>query len=148
MIAVRSEDFDVGREYEQLRRQTGSSGAIVMFSGLVREFDGDSRLTALSLEHYPGMTEKSLRHIVEQAQNQWRVEQVRVIHRVGKLKPTDQIVFVGVASAHRQDAFNAAQFIMDFLKTRAPFWKKEFTSDGERWVEAKATDDAAAERWR
>lgn len=148
MIKVQQDDFDLGQEYTALRRRSQSPGAIVTFSGLVRDFSGDENITGMELEHYPGMTEKSLDAIAKQARERWQLDQVTVIHRVGKLLPDDQIVFVGVSSAHRGDAFAACEFIMDFLKTQAPFWKKEFTSDGAYWVEAKTSDVQTAERWQ
>ena len=147
MISIQSDDFDVGEEYEFLRRQH-SSGAIVTFCGLVRDLDQDKNVDAIELEHYSGMTEKALQDIVTEAQNRWSIEAVKIIHRVGKLRANEQIVFVGVASAHRKQAFAACEFIMDYLKTRAPFWKKQFSGNDAYWVEAKSTDRDAAERWR
>lgn len=146
-VRVQELDFDLGAEYAALRSQAKDIGAIVTFSGLVREFDNGERLQAMSLEHYPGMTEKALQKIEQQARERWRLDQVSIIHRVGRLAAQEQIVFVGVSSAHRKDAFEAAQFVMDYLKTQAPFWKKEITDNGEQWVEAKSTDDEAAKRW-
>ena len=122
-------------------RKDPKVGAIASFVGVVRE-------VVMTLEHYPGMTEKALRGIVEEARGRWQVMDCTVIHRYGPLQPTDQIVLVAVASAHRGDAFAACEFIMDYLKTRAPFWKKEETAEGARWVEAKASDDRAAQRWQ
>ena len=135
-ISVQKEDFDLGSEIRLF--SDPKIGAIASFVGVVRE-------VAMSLEHYPGMTEKALNKIVAEAQARWQVMDCTVIHRYGELKPTDQIVLVAVASAHRGDAFAACEFIMDFLKTQAPFWKKEA---GRGWVEAKTSDDAAAERWQ
>ena len=134
-------------EYQALRQSTGV-GAVVMFSGLVRDMNLGDTVGGLFLEHYPGMTEKSLEAIVEEARGRWPLDHVRIIHRVGQLEPGDQIVFVGTTSAHRESAFQACEFLMDFLKTRAPFWKREQTGAGERWIEAKETDTAAAERWQ
>ena len=146
MISVQTDDFDLNAEYESLRKRS-SAGAIVTFCGLVRDLDQTEAIKAIELEHYPGMTEKSLQAIVDIAQQRWSVHHVRVIHRVGKLHANDQIVFVGVSSAHRQDAFSACEFIMDYLKTQAPFWKKQISQSGEYWVEAKLSDSNAAKRW-
>jgi len=139
-VSVQAEDFDAGAEIRALSRDP-KVGAVASFIGVVRE-------VAMTLEHYPGMTEKALRGIVEEARGRWQLLGCTVIHRYGPLRPTDQIVLVVVASAHRGDAFAACEFIMDYLKTQAPFWKKEETPQGARWVEAKAADDAAAERWK
>ena len=152
MISVQSEDFDLAAEYTSLREQSGA-GAIVTFCGLVRDLDQTNpghaeKVEAIELEHYPAMTEKSLKAIVDQACERWQVHNVRLIHRVGRLRAKDQIVFVGVSSAHRCDAFSACEFIMDYLKTQAPFWKKQYTSNGDYWVEAKASDSDAAKRWQ
>jgi len=147
MIRVQEADFDVAAEYEALRRVSPTPGAIVTFTGLVREFSEGQAISAMELEHYPGMTEKSLQAILDEAAQRWQLDAIRVIHRVGRLLPADQIVFVGVSSPHRREAFAACEFVMDYLKTRAPFWKKEFGPDGGRWVEAKASDDEAAARW-
>jgi molybdopterin synthase catalytic subunit len=135
-IRVQREDFDAGAEMRALSRDP-KVGAVASFVGVVRE-------VGMTLEHYPGMTEKALAGIVEQAKGRWQVLECTVIHRVGPLAPTDQIVLVAVASAHRGDAFSACEFIMDYLKTRAPFWKKEAAG----WVEARASDDKAAARWK
>jgi molybdopterin synthase catalytic subunit len=145
-IRVQQEDFDVGAELGAMR-ENRAIGALACFVGLVRDVNDDAQVRELTLEHYPGMTEKSLDEIVRQAQARWDVIDVRVIHRVGTLRPTDQIVFVAVASAHRGEAFAACEFLMDYLKTRAPFWKKESTPEGDRWVDARTSDDAAAQRW-
>ncbi|MGF1700599.1 molybdopterin synthase catalytic subunit MoaE [Photobacterium makurazakiensis] len=147
MISVQFEDFSVADEYEQLSQGT-DAGAVVTFVGKVRDFNQGDSVTGLSLEHYPGMTEKSLAEIVEQASQRWPLLKTRVIHRVGDLALGDQIVFVGVTSAHRGAAFEACEFIMDFLKTRAPFWKKEQTAEESRWVDARDTDTSAADRWQ
>lgn len=138
-ISVQREDFDAGAEIRALARDF-SVGAVASFVGVVRE-------VAMTLEHYAGMTEREIAKIVEEARTRWSVMDATVIHRYGDLRPTDQIVLVVVASAHRGDAFAACEFIMDYLKTRAPFWKKEHRPDGARWVEARASDDEAAERW-
>lgn len=154
MINVQTEDFSLDSEYAALRNDSADAGAIVTFTGLVREMikaddakQNPTPLQAMELEHYPSMTLKALGDIETEARKRWDIDQVRVIHRVGKLLPQEQIVFVGVSSAHRREAFCACEFIMDFLKTRAPFWKKEITEDGGYWVDAKETDDAAAQRW-
>lgn len=145
-IKVQTEDFSMAELASQLRAEDASSGAVVTFTGIVRELvEGD--LTGLYLEHYPGMTEKALEAIVDQASARWQLHQVIIIHRVGTLGLNDNIVFVGVGSAHRVDAFEAAQFMMDYLKKDAPFWKKELTSQGEQWVEQKGSDLDAADRW-
>ncbi|AJR08080.1 molybdopterin synthase catalytic subunit MoaE [Photobacterium gaetbulicola] len=147
MISVQFEDFSVAEEYSLLSQGT-DAGAVVTFVGKVRDFNQGDAVTGLSLEHYPGMTEKSLEEIVEQARERWPLLKTRVIHRVGDLELGDQIVFVGVTSAHRGAAFEACEFIMDYLKTRAPFWKKEQTPDASRWVDARETDTSAAGRWQ
>jgi len=147
-VRVQTEDFDVGVEINTLRRTSPNIGAVVSFVGQVRDLNDGDNVTAITLEHYPGMTEKSLAGIVDQAQARWPIADVLVIHRVGELRPLDQIVLVLVASAHRKDAFAACEFIMDYLKTEAPFWKKEQTPDGERWVEAKDSDDQARSHWQ
>ncbi|EAS65151.1 putative molybdenum cofactor biosynthesisprotein E [Photobacterium angustum S14] len=146
MISVQFDDFSVADEYEKLAEGT-EAGAVVTFIGKVRDFNQGDAVTGLSLEHYPGMTEKSLQEIVDQAYQRWPLLKTRVIHRVGDLALGDQIVFVGVTSAHRGAAFEACEFIMDFLKTRAPFWKKEQTPEQSRWVDARETDTSAADRW-
>ncbi|TCJ15394.1 molybdopterin synthase catalytic subunit MoaE [Parasulfuritortus cantonensis] len=146
-IAVQPEAFDLGAEVAALYRANPKVGAVASFLGLVRDINEGDGVHALTLEHYPGMTEKALAGIVGQAVARWELLDVTVIHRVGQLRPSDPIVMVAVASGHRGEAFAACEFIMDYLKTRAPFWKKEVTPDGERWVEARDTDDAAAQRW-
>ena len=143
-IAVQADDFDVAALTAQLTAQDEGMGAVASFIGLVRGKD----VLAMSLEHYPGMTEPSLAEVVPQACQRWPLGGVSVVHRIGRLLPGDQIVFVGVASAHRQAAFEACSFIMDFLKTRAPFWKKEETVTGASWVDARDSDEAAAARWQ
>jgi molybdopterin synthase catalytic subunit len=139
-VSVQKEEFDLSREVKAISANP-RIGAVASFIGQVRE-------VAMTLEHYPGMTEKALKAIVEEAKSRWNVIDCTVIHRYGELKPTDPIVLVVVASAHRVDAFAACEFLMDYLKTRAPFWKKEETAEGTRWVEAKSSDDRAAERWK
>jgi len=139
-VSVQTEDFDLGVEVRDISKNP-KIGAVASFIGLVRD-------VPMTLEHYPGMTERAIAKIVEEARGRWQVMDCTVIHRYGALQPNDQIVLVAVASAHRGDAFAACEFIMDFLKTQAPFWKKEQTAEGARWVEAKATDDQAAERWK
>ena len=149
-VSVQEADFDVGVETNALSAGRLDVGAVATFVGLVRadKLSGEgSEVSAMTLEHYPGMTEKSLEAIVLEANTRWRLQGVRVIHRFGRLMPGDRIVFVGVASAHRGDAFAACEFIMDYLKTRAPFWKKEDTPEGGRWVDARDADDSAAARW-
>lgn len=147
MILVQNEDFDLNTEYEALRQDCPAIGAIVTFVGLVRDFNEGDDVSSLFLEHYPGMTEKVLQGICDQARERWQLNDMRVIHRIGEMQPSDQIVFVGVSSAHRGDAFAACEFIMDFLKTQAPFWKKEQTPEGGRWVDARDSDTSAADRW-
>jgi molybdopterin synthase catalytic subunit len=152
VISVQTEDFDFANEYQALRERSLQSGAIVMFVGLVRDFSENTQVSSMTLEHYPGMTENVLNNIVEQAKQRWPLEGIRIIHRIGELHATDQIVLVGVSSAHRIAAYEASQFIMDILKTEAPFWKKESTKDkqgtaGERWVNAKTSDSKQAADW-
>ena len=147
VVRVQTENFDVAREIAALHARDTRVGAVAVFIGLVRDLNDASAVSALTLEHYPGMTEKALRSIVDQAKARWDIFEAVVIHRVGELKPADPIVFVAVSSAHRAEAFAACEFIMDYLKTQAPFWKKEATPQGERWVEARASDDQAAAKW-
>jgi molybdopterin synthase catalytic subunit len=147
-IRVQAEDFDPGAECAAMTRGRTDIGAVASFVGLVRDANDGAGISRMTLEHYPGMTEKSLAEIVEEACGRWQVIDVTVIHRVGELKPGDNIVLVVVASSHRGDAFAACEFIMDYLKTRAPFWKKEETPQGGRWVDARASDDIAAEKWK
>ena len=152
-VSVQEADFDVGAETEALAAGRPEVGAVASFVGYVRadklagESAEDQAVSAMTLEHYPGMTEKSLEAIVAEAESRWSLLGVRVIHRFGRLVPGDRIVFVGVAGSHRGEAFAACEFIMDYLKTRAPFWKKEDTPEGGRWVNAREADDAAAEKW-
>jgi molybdopterin synthase catalytic subunit len=146
-VRVQSEDFDIGAEIARLRVGNPKIGAVASFIGLVRDLNEGERIGTMTLEHYPGMTEKALVAIVEEAKQRWDVIDVTVVHRVGELRPLDQIVLVVVVSAHRGEAFAACEFIMDYLKTRAPFWKKEQTPQGGRWVEARTSDDESAEGW-
>ena len=146
-IRIQTEDFDVAREIASLRGNDGRVGAVASFIGIVRDLNDAAAVRTMTLEHYPGMTEKALAKIVDEAKSRWDIYDALVIHRVGELKPTDQIVLVAVTSAHRGEAFAACHFIIDYLKTRAPFWKKEQTPEGERWVEARSSDDEAATRW-
>lgn len=147
-LRVQTEDFDAGREIALLRQGNPRIGAIASFIGTVRDTNDGDNVAQVTLEHYPGMTERSIAAIIEQARARWEILDALVIHRVGMLKPGDQIVLVVVTGAHRGEAFAACEFIMDYLKTRAPFWKKEQTARGARWVEARTSDDIAAERWR
>jgi len=147
-VRIQAEDFDAGREIAALRQGNPAIGAIASFIGVVRDMNDGGKVAEMTLEHYPGMTEKSIAGIIEQAKSRWSIFDALVIHRIGRLKPLDQIVLVVVTGAHRGDAFGACEFIMDYLKTRAPFWKKEQTPEGERWVESRASDDIAAGRWR
>ncbi len=149
LIKVQAEDFQLSDEYEQLREYAQGSGAIVQFIGLVRDLSVEGKLSGLALEHYPGMTEKVISEIVANATERWHLSAVRVIHRIGELANNDQIVFVGVASQHREEAFRGAEFIMDFLKSKAPFWKRERSAAGTyQWVDAKESDQRALDRWR
>jgi molybdopterin synthase catalytic subunit len=147
-IAVQTEDFDLSSETRRLCAGRKDLGATVSFTGLVRDMSADSSLLALELEHYPGMTEKALGEIGAEARQRWDLSDLTIIHRVGRLQPGDNIVLVITASAHRREAFEACEFLMDYLKTRAPFWKKEITRDGERWVASRHSDADAAERWQ
>lgn len=146
-MRVQTADFDVGAELEALRGGDPRVGAVAAFVGTVRDLNDGADVGALTLEHYPGMTEQALEEICAQARARWDLIGTLVVHRVGPLRPADRIVLVGVTSAHRGEAFAACEFVMDYLKTRAPFWKKERTPQGERWVEARDSDDAAAARW-
>lgn len=147
MISIQPEDFDAAVEYQALRDSGAGTGAIVTFTGLVRDSGDKPDVRGLYLEHFPGMTEAVIEELIQQAAERWDVRKARVIHRIGHLELSDQIVFVGVASAHRIDSFNACQFIMDALKTSAPFWKKEIMVKGEHWVEQKASDRQQADQW-
>ena len=146
-VSVQEADFDAGAEIAALSAGDAGVGAVASFVGFVRDRHDGAPIRAMTLEHYPGMTEKALAAIVAEACGRWQLRRVRVIHRVGRLQPGDRIVFVGISSAHRGEAFAACEFVMDYLKTRAPFWKKEETPDGGRWVDAREADDAAAQRW-
>jgi len=146
-VRVQEAPFDAGREIAALTAGRRDVGAVATFVGLVRELNEGAAVSRMTLEHYPGMTERALADICDEAAGRWDLVEVRVVHRVGPLEPGDAIVLVAVASAHRGEAFAACEFIMDFLKTRAPFWKKEETPAGPRWVEARASDDDAAGRW-
>jgi molybdopterin synthase catalytic subunit len=147
-IRVQTEAFDVAAVIDELRAGNPAVGAIASFIGLVRDSNDGAAVATMTLEHYPGMTEKALEAIVAEAEERWDLIGVSVVHRVGELRPTDPIVLVAVASAHRDDAFQACEFVMDFLKTRAPFWKKEQNSQGARWVESRTSDARSAERWK
>lgn len=147
-IRVTEDDFSVAKEYDLLCHAADGSGAVVMFTGMVRDITGESRVDKLSLQHYPGMTENLLSDIVEDARARWTINGVRVVHRVGQLDPGDQIVFVGVAAAHRGDAFKACEFIMDYLKVKATIWKKELRPDGEVWLDERDSDQVAVRRWQ
>jgi molybdopterin synthase catalytic subunit len=146
-VLVQREDFDVSSELALLRQDNNQVGAITSFVGLVRDINDSLGVSSLQLEHYPGMTERSIERIVLQASERWALLGATVIHRIGRLSPADQIVLVAVSSLHRGESFAACEFIMDYLKTQAPFWKKELTSSGERWVDARSSDDCAARRW-
>lgn len=146
-VSVQEHDFDTGAEIAALSAGQLSVGAVASFVGLVRDLNEGTNVSAMTLEHYPGMTEQALEDIVDEARRRWSLNAVRVIHRFGELSPGAQIVFVGVAGAHRGEAFAACAFIMDYLKTRAPFWKREETPQGARWVDARESDDSAAQRW-
>ena len=147
IVQVQTGDFDLGHEVARLREGDARIGAVVSFVGTVRDLNDGAKVAAMELEHYPGMTEKSLEDIAAQARSRWPLYGTLVIHRVGPLLPLDQIVLVACSAAHRGDAFAACEFIMDYLKTDAPFWKKEDTPDGARWVDARVTDDSAKARW-
>jgi molybdopterin synthase catalytic subunit len=146
-VRVQTEDFDVGVEIARLRAGRPGVGAVAAFVGTVRDLTDGEAVTTMTLEHYPGMTERALEAIVDQARVRWDLDDVVVVHRVGELRPLEQIVLVAVTSAHRGDAFAACAFVMDWLKTQAPFWKKEAGPQGARWVDARESDDAAAARW-
>ena len=151
MISIQTQDFSLGDEYAGIRSRAGDVGAIVTFTGLVREIYGEGSsagaVQSLTLEHYPGMTEKCLRDIQLKAEDRWPLLATRIIHRVGELSSHDQIVLVATASAHRHAAFESAQFIMDYLKSEAPFWKKQKSENESSWIESRDSDQAALERW-
>jgi molybdopterin synthase catalytic subunit len=146
-VLVQEADFDVGRELERLTAGRTDVGAVASFTGLVRAANDGAAVSAMTLEHYPGMTERALHEICAEAHRRWDLIDTLVIHRVGPLRPGDRIVLVGASSAHRGEAFAACEFIMDYLKTRAPFWKREQTPQGARWVEARESDEQAAKDW-
>jgi len=146
-VRVQTEDFDLSTEVAALRAQNPKVGAVACFVGTVRDINEGETVETMELEHYPGMTEKSLEAIVEAARERWPGTDVLIVHRVGKLMPLDQIVLVATTSKHRGNAFASCEFVMDYLKTQAPFWKKEKTESGERWVDARVTDDEALARW-
>jgi len=148
LISVQTDDFDVSTEMQRLRQDNASIGAIVSFVGLVRDLNEGNVVSTMKLEHYAGMTEKSLADIAEQAKARWPLQGITIIHRVGELQPTEQIVLVLTASAHRHAAFASAEFIMDYLKSQAPFWKKEETPEGAHWVDARESDEVALARWQ
>jgi len=147
-VRVQHEDFDVGAEIARLRAGNPKVGAVASFVGVVRDLNEGADVATLTLEHYPAMTAKALAGIVEQAKERWDLYDVLVVHRIGELQPTDQIVLVVVTSAHRGEAFAACEFVMDYLKTEAPFWKKETTPQGARWVDGRDSDNAARDRWK
>ena len=146
-VRVQAEVFDIALLQEQLLQGEAAEGAVATFTGYVRNNNENRNVHSLELEHYPGMTERSIQQILEQSAQRWPVMAAAVVHRVGKLKPGEQIVWVGVSSSHREAAFAACEFIMDYLKTRAPFWKKELSPEGEQWLDARASDGERASRW-
>ena len=146
-VSIQAHDFDVSAEIARLRAGDGGVGAVCSFIGTVRDRSDGRQVSAMELEHYPGMTEKSIEAMIDAAHQRFDIRAARVIHRVGPLMPQDQIVLVAVSSAHRGESFQACEFLMDYLKTEAPFWKKENTPEGARWVDARVTDDAAMARW-
>jgi molybdopterin synthase catalytic subunit len=146
-VRIQREDFDAGAEIARMRADDARIGAVASFIGVARDRNDGTAVSALTLEHYPGMTEKAIGAIVARAKARWAVFEILVIHRIGELKPLEQIVLVVVTSSHRGDAFAACEFVMDYLKTEAPFWMKEATPEGERWVDARESDDAARSRW-
>ncbi len=147
-IRVQREDFDLGAELDALTRGRTDIGALTSFVGLVRDMGGGSKVGAMTLEHYPGMTEKELAAVEREANARWKLSATLIVHRYGRLEPGDRIVLCAAASPHREAAFEACHFLIDWLKTKAPFWKLEDTAEGQKWVEAKVEDDAAADRWR
>ena len=147
-VVIQEHGFDVGEVVERLRTSDPGVGAVAAFVGVCRDVNDGATVDAMTLEHYPGMTEKAIEAIVDEARGRWPLRGCEVVHRVGPLRPTEPIVLVAVASAHRGDAFAACEFVMDYLKTRAPFWKKETTGEQARWVDARGSDDQAAARWK
>jgi molybdopterin synthase catalytic subunit len=147
-VRVQREDFDAGVEIARLRAADPKVGAVAAFIGIARDVNDGDAIATLTLEHYPGMTESALEDICAQARRRWQIADLLVVHRVGELRPTDQIVLVAVTSSHRGEAFAACEFVMDYLKTRAPFWKQVEAAGGTSWVESKQSDDSAAERWQ
>lgn len=147
MIRVQKDDFDIGAELERLTAEAGGSGAVSCFVGLVRDYSGGETVSAMTLEHYPGMTERQLGRIEAEARDRWPLDAVLIVHRHGRLEPGERIVLVATASAHRRAAIDACSFLIDWLKTRAPFWKLEETPEGDRWVDADPEDTVAEERW-
>lgn len=146
-VSVQSQIFDLNQEVSALTNQRSDIGAVVTFTGYVRDFNERPDVVALTLEHYPGMTEQALKRILLEAEQRWSLNGIRIIHRIGRMEPSDPIVLLVTSSAHRQDAFDACNFIMDYLKTRAPFWKKEHSLTGDYWVSSRTSDTQAAERW-
>ena len=146
-VSIQGADFDVSSELARLRAGSGAVGAVCSFTGTVRDRNDGSAVSAMELEHYPGMTEKAIEAMIDEAARRFDILGARVVHRIGLLAPGDQIVLVAVTSAHRGESFQACEFLMDYLKTQAPFWKKETTPEGERWVDARVADDAALARW-
>ena len=147
-VRVQQEDFDAGAEIARLRADNPKIGAVASFIGIVRDLNEGAAVGSITLEHYPGMTDKALTSIAEQAKTRWNLFDLLIIHRIGTLAPTDQIVLVVTTSSHRGDAFAACQYVMDYLKTDAPFWKKEVTAEGARWVDARDSDETARARWK
>lgn len=147
-IRITADSFDPTAETDTLRKGNAGIGAVVTFLGLMRDVNDGEEVSQMFLEHYPGMTEQALQEIVDEAGSRWDTQGIRVVHRVGEIRPGEPIVLVAVASRHRGEAFRACEFVIDYLKTRAPFWKKEITAGGERWVDARASDDEATARWR
>jgi molybdopterin synthase catalytic subunit len=146
-VRIQTDDFDLSAEVRAMRRKDSNVGAVVAFVGTVRDRSGEQGLCTIELEHYPGMTERAIEMMIDDALDRFDVYHALVVHRIGRLEPMDQIVLVAVASAHRGQAFQACEFLMDYLKTQAPFWKKETTADGSRWVDARVADDQAMQRW-
>lgn len=146
-VLIQTDDFDLGREVAQLRANDSRVGAVCVFVGTVRDRNEGDAVATLELEHYPGMTEKAIEGMIQEAQKRFDIFASRIVHRVGLMRPTDQIVMVAVTSAHRGQSFMACEFLMDYLKTQAPFWKKELTPNGSRWVDARVSDDEALRRW-